>query len=152
MAVRDGMAAIGSTLDPARLTVAVERVFSVLRQGNPPNDISLTAASTIWRLQQEGPRKLTDLAAAEGVTQPAMTQLVQRLEREGLARRADDPTDRRVVLVEVTQAGIDLLQRRREVRAAHLAALLEDLSAEDEASIAAALPALERLARDRRSA
>ncbi|UWZ49727.1 MarR family transcriptional regulator [Dactylosporangium matsuzakiense] len=146
------MAAIGSTLDPARLTVAVERVFSVLRQGNPPNDISLTAASTIWRLQQEGPRKLTDLAAAEGVTQPAMTQLVQRLEREGLARRADDPTDRRVVLVEVTQAGIDLLQRRREVRAAHLAALLEDLSAEDEASIAAALPALERLARDRRSA
>ncbi|MFB9450258.1 MarR family winged helix-turn-helix transcriptional regulator [Dactylosporangium vinaceum] len=152
MAVRDGMAAIGSTLDPARLTVAVERVFSVLRQGNPPNDISLTAASTIWRLQQEGPRKLTDLAAAEGVTQPAMTQLVQRLEREGLARRADDPSDRRVVLVEVTQAGIDLLQRRREVRAAHLAALLEDLSAEDEASIAAALPALERLARDRRSA
>ncbi|UAC01940.1 MarR family transcriptional regulator [Dactylosporangium vinaceum] len=146
------MAAIGSTLDPARLTVAVERVFSVLRQGNPPNDISLTAASTIWRLQQEGPRKLTDLAAAEGVTQPAMTQLVQRLEREGLARRADDPSDRRVVLVEVTQAGIDLLQRRREVRAAHLAALLEDLSAEDEASIAAALPALERLARDRRSA
>ena len=141
------MAVARTALDPARLTVAVERVFSVLRQGNPPNDISLTAASTIWRLQQEGPRKLTDLAAAEGVTQPAMTQLVQRLEREGLATRAADPADRRVVLVEVTPAGIDLLQRRRAVRARHLAGLLEGVSEEDEALIAAALPALERLAR-----
>jgi DNA-binding MarR family transcriptional regulator len=141
------MAVARTALDPARLTVAVERAFSVLRQGNPPNDISLTAASTIWRLQQEGRRKLTDLAAAEGVTQPAMTQLVQRLEREGLATRAADPADRRVVLVEVTQAGIDLLQRRRAVRALHLAGLLAGMSEEDEALIAAALPALERLAR-----
>jgi DNA-binding MarR family transcriptional regulator len=137
-------------LDPARLTVAVERVFSVLRQGNPPNDISLTAASTIWRLQREGPWKLTDLAAAEGVSQPAMTQLIQRLEREGLVVRAAEPTDRRVVLIEVTPAGVALLERRRAVRAEHLAALMHDMSAEDEALIAAALPALERLARDRR--
>ncbi|WP_426514153.1 MarR family winged helix-turn-helix transcriptional regulator [Dactylosporangium sp. McL0621] len=144
------MMASRTGLDPARLTVAVERVFSVLRQGNPPNDISLTAASTIWRLQQEGPRKLTDLAAAEGVSQPAMTQLVQRLEREGLVVRAAEPTDRRVVLIEVTPAGVALLENRRAVRAGHLAALMSDMSADDEALIAAALPALERLARDRR--
>ncbi|MEU7866539.1 MarR family transcriptional regulator [Dactylosporangium sp. NPDC049140] len=144
------MMASRTGLDPARLTVAVERVFSVLRQGNPPNDISLTAASTIWRLQQEGPRKLTDLAAAEGVSQPAMTQLVQRLEREGMVVRAAEPTDRRVVLIEVTPAGVALLENRRAVRAGHLAALMSDMSADDEALIAAALPALERLARDRR--
>ncbi|WP_433604669.1 MarR family transcriptional regulator [Dactylosporangium sp. CA-139114] len=128
------------------MTVAIERVFSVLRQGNPPNDISLTAASTIRRLQQEGPRKLTDLATAEGVTQPAMTQLVQRLEREGLVARSAEPTDRRVVLIEVTQAGVDLLERRRAVRAGHLAGLMAGLSEQDEELLAAALPALERLA------
>jgi len=139
------MTATRTGLDPARLTVAVERVFSVLRQGNPPNDISLTAASTIWRLQQEGPRKLTDLAAAEGVSQPAMTQLVQRLERDGLVVRSAEPTDRRVVLIEVTPAGIALLDRRRAVRAEHLAGLMTGMSAGDEALIAAALPALERL-------
>jgi DNA-binding MarR family transcriptional regulator len=141
-----GMAGVTASLDPARLTVAIERVFSVLRQGNPPNDISLTAASTIWRLQREGPRKLTDLALAEGVTQPAMTQLVQRLEREGLVVRSADPTDRRVVLIEVTPAGVELLERRRAVRAEHLAALMEDMSEQDQALIAAALPALERMA------
>jgi DNA-binding MarR family transcriptional regulator len=136
-----------TALDPARLTVAVERLFSLLRQGNPPNDISLTAASTLRRLEREGPRRLTELAVAEGVTQPAMTQLVQRLEREGLADRAGDPADGRAVLVRVTPAGIALLQRRRAVRAEHLAALLAELSDEDQALLAAAQPALERLAK-----
>src|SRR3954471_23106418 len=125
------MPAARIVLDPARLTVAVERVFSVLRQGNPPNDISLTAASTLRRLEREGPRRLTELAAAEGVTQPAMTQLAQRLERDGLAERTTDATDGRVVLVRVTQAGRDLLAHRRAVRAEHLAALLRQLSADD---------------------
>lgn len=140
------MPASTTALDPARLTAAVERLFSLLRHGNPPNDISLTAASTLRRLEREGPRRLTELAAAEGVTQPAMTQLAQRLERDGLAERTTDATDGRVVLVRVTQAGRDLLARRRAVRAEHLAALLRHLSADDEALIAAALPALERLA------
>ncbi|WP_327010909.1 MarR family transcriptional regulator [Dactylosporangium sp. NBC_01737] len=140
------MPASTTALDPARLTAAVERLFSLLRHGNPPNDISLTAASTLRRLEREGPRRLTELAAAEGVTQPAMTQLAQRLERDGLAERTTDATDGRVVLVRVTQAGRDLLARRRLVRAQHLAALLDRLSEDDEALIAAALPALERLA------
>ena len=133
-------------LDPARLTATVERLFSLLRHGNPPNDISLTAASTLRRLEREGPRRLTELATAEGVTQPAMTQLAQRLERDGLAERTTDPADGRVVLVRVTQAGRDLLARRRAVRASHLSALLSRLPADDQALIAAALPALERLA------
>ncbi|MER7009178.1 MarR family transcriptional regulator [Dactylosporangium sp. NPDC000555] len=141
------MPAARTALDPARLTVTAERLFSLLRQGNPPNDISLTAASTLRRLEREGPRRLTELAAAEGVTQPAMTQLVQRLERDGLADRSADPTDGRVVLVRVTRAGTELLKRRRAVRAEHLATLLVDLPDEDVALIAAALPALERLAK-----
>ena len=56
------MPASKTALDPARLTDAVERLFSVLRHGNPPNDISLTAASTLRRLEREGPRRLTELA------------------------------------------------------------------------------------------
>ncbi|WP_238016193.1 MarR family transcriptional regulator [Dactylosporangium sp. AC04546] len=140
-------AATTPQLDPARLASAVERLFSLLRHGNPPNDISLTAASTLRRLEREGPRRLTELAAAEGVTQPAMTQLVQRLEREGLAARAADPDDGRVVLVGVTDDGRELLARRRAVRARHLATILGDLDDDDQALIAAALPALEKLER-----
>lgn len=136
-----------AALDPARLAVAVERLFCILRRDLPPNDISLTAASTLRRLEREGPRRLTELACAEGVTQPAMTQLVQRLERDGLADRAADPADGRVVLVRVTEAGAELLARRRVARAERLAAHLAELSDDDQALIAAALPALERLAK-----
>ncbi|MBO0816571.1 MAG: MarR family transcriptional regulator, partial [Actinobacteria bacterium] len=38
--------------------------------------MSLTAAATLATLDRSSPRRLTALAAHEGVTQPAMTQLV----------------------------------------------------------------------------
>jgi DNA-binding MarR family transcriptional regulator len=42
---------------------------------------------------QSGPRRITDLAELEGVAQPTMTQLVKRLERQGLVARAGQPGD-----------------------------------------------------------
>lgn len=132
-------------LDSARLQGAVDRLFGVLRKQLAPQELSLTAASTLRNLELNGPRRLTELSTVEGVTQPAMTQLVSRLERERLAERATDPTDGRVVLVRITPAGRELLARRRETRARHLAELLSTLSTEDQRRLAAALPALERL-------
>jgi DNA-binding MarR family transcriptional regulator len=133
-------------LDRARFAAALERLFGLLRRSSPPQDLSLTAASTLRTLDVRGPHRLTDLAAKEGVTQPAMTQLVSRLERDALAERTVDETDGRVVLVRITDAGRKVLARRRAARARRVADLLAALPAEDEALIAAALPALERLA------
>ena len=62
-------------------------------------DLSLTTASTLATLDRSGPVRLSDLAAREGVTQPSMTALVSRLERDGLAERSGDPDDRRAVNV-----------------------------------------------------
>src|SRR5579875_988395 len=53
------------------------------------------------------------LAAREGITQPAVTQLVNRLERRGYAERRADPEDGRAVLVVATGAGRDALERVR---------------------------------------
>ncbi|MFC4136273.1 MarR family winged helix-turn-helix transcriptional regulator [Hamadaea flava] len=121
------------------------RVFTALRRLNP-SGLSLTAASTLATLEREGPRRLTELAGIEGVTQPAMTQVVSRLERDSLAVRTADPGDRRVVLVEITTAGLDLLRHRRSVRSGKVAALLAQLEPRDAAAISAALPALNALA------
>ena len=52
-------------LDYARLHHAIERLFALLRRDTPPSDLSLTAASTLRNLELNGPRRLTDLAAAE---------------------------------------------------------------------------------------
>jgi DNA-binding MarR family transcriptional regulator len=97
------------------------------------------------RLTRDGPQRLTDLAAGEGLSQPGMTQLIGRLERDGLVRRTASTADRRGVLVAVTGAGRALVERRRAERAAALHELLGRLDAEDQAAIAGALPALARL-------
>jgi DNA-binding MarR family transcriptional regulator len=132
--------------DRDRLAASFERLFATLRRLNPSQEISLTAASTLRTLERDGPHRISDLAAREGVSQPAMTQLVGRLERDGQVERGADPADGRAVLVRVTAAGRALLRRRRERRADRLHELVEALSAEDRAAILAALPALDRLA------
>ncbi|TDD13113.1 MarR family transcriptional regulator [Nonomuraea diastatica] len=117
----------------------------MMRLIDVPRDLSITALSTLANLERLGSRRLTDLAALEGVTQPAMTQLVSRLEREALAERLADPADGRVVVVAITEHGRAELARRRSTQAKRLAELLAELSEADRAAIAAALPALERL-------
>jgi DNA-binding MarR family transcriptional regulator len=131
-------------IDAGQVTAAFERLFELLRRLTPTS-ASLTTASTLRRLDQAGDHRLSDLAAAEGVTQPAMTQLVSRLERDGLATRASDPADGRVVVVRIADAGRDLVRERRKIRSQRLAELLAELPPADRAAIGAALPALDRL-------
>jgi DNA-binding MarR family transcriptional regulator len=59
------------------------------------------------------PRRITELAAGEGVTQPAITRLVDRLERRGWVGRERDPRDGRAVMVRLEPAGRDVLETLR---------------------------------------
>ncbi|HEV8571173.1 MAG TPA: MarR family transcriptional regulator [Actinoplanes sp.] len=127
------------------LTSVLEQVTRLVRQLATAGELSLTAAMVLARLTRDGPQRLTDLAAGEGLSQPGMTQLIGRLERDGLVRRTASTADRRGVLVAVTGAGRALVERRRAERAAALHELLGRLDAEDQAAIAGALPALARL-------
>ena len=131
--------------EDAAIANGFERLYEVLRRLTPRAELSLTAASTLWRLSHSGPQRLCDLNGPEGISQPAMTQLVTRLEREGLAKRGSDPADGRAVVVSVTDEGRAAVAHRQEGRAQALAGLLVGLSEEEYASIMAALPAIERL-------
>jgi DNA-binding MarR family transcriptional regulator len=91
------------------------------------------------------PHRITELAAREGISQPAVTQLVNRLERRGWADRRTDPQDGRVVLVAITDAGGEALER---VRADYRALLHEEITALDDEEVetlAAAVGILDRL-------
>ena len=74
-----------------------------------------------------------------------MTQLVTRLEKEGLAERSSDPADGRAVVVSITEAGRAAVARRREGRTQALSGLLRALTPAEHAALVAALPTLERL-------
>jgi DNA-binding MarR family transcriptional regulator len=79
--------------------------------------VSRTDAGVLQALA-EGPCRVTALAAREGVTQPAITVLVNRMVSRGWVRRESDPLDGRVVLIALTREGREVWQRlRREYRA-----------------------------------
>jgi DNA-binding MarR family transcriptional regulator len=132
-------------VEDAAILSVFERFYEVLRRITPREQLSLTAASTLRRLERSGPHRLCELYAPEGVTQPAMTQLVTRLEKEGLAERSSDPADGRAVVVSITEAGRAAVARRREGRAQALSGMLRRLLPADHEAILGALPALERL-------
>ncbi len=133
------------TQEDAAIAAGFERFYETLRRLTPRGPLSLTAASTLRRLERSGPHRLSELYAPEGISQPAMTQLVTRLEKEGLAERTGDPNDGRAVVVSITEAGRAAVAHRREVRATALSDLLRGLTPAEHAAIVAALPALERL-------
>ncbi len=54
-------------------------------------------------IEREGPVPAGKLAEATGLTSGAITTALDRLERAGYARRTGDPSDRRRVLVELTE-------------------------------------------------
>src|SRR3984957_2024929 len=82
-----------------------------------PRTMSLTSLSTLSTLDRTGPRRITELAVVEGVTQPSMTTLIRVLEHDGMVERRGDPSDRRVALVAVTKTGSDFVRSRRRAGA-----------------------------------
>jgi DNA-binding MarR family transcriptional regulator len=72
----------------------------------------------VMRAVSTKPQRITELAAAEGVTQPAITLLVNRLQDRGWVAREPDSRDARAVLVRLTTAGRQIFDAlRAEYRA-----------------------------------
>ncbi|MCX5442699.1 MarR family transcriptional regulator [Streptomyces sp. NBC_00056] len=126
------------------LIIAVEQMVRYVRQSAVAGGLSTAASSAIGRLGREGPCRLSELARAEGVSQPNMTQLVTRMERAGLVRRVADDNDGRAVLVEATDSGLDVFRQRRAERAQALHLLVAGLTEPEQQAVRIALPALAR--------
>lgn len=135
-----------ASIDTGRLGTAIDRIVRMHRRTELPGALSPARASTLYTLVERGPQRLGALAAGERVSQPAMTQIVQALEADGLVERAPDPADGRATRIAITAAGRALSGERIAARAATIAAVLTTLDADDAGAIARALPALERLA------
>jgi DNA-binding MarR family transcriptional regulator len=101
--------------------------------------LTFAAITYLRRLDRSGPTRLTTLAAEEGVSQPTMSQMVARLERQGLVARVEDPQDRRASLVAISDAGRTLMASGIRDRHDRLVSLLATLSPEDDASLRLAM-------------
>lgn len=106
------------------------------------SDIQLAALAALYRHEAMSPG---ELAEHEKVQPPSMTRVIAVLEERNLVRRAPHPTDRRQVILTVTEDGRALVNRVRRRREAWLAQRLQELSEEERATLAAAAPILEKL-------
>src|SRR3954454_18417037 len=107
-----------------------------------PRDLSLTSAATLATLDRTGPRRITDLAAVGGVTQPAMTALIRVMEETGLVERRGEASDKRVTLVCLTEAGASYVRTRRQAGVQAFERLIGELAGHEVEALMAALPAL----------
>jgi DNA-binding MarR family transcriptional regulator len=139
------ISAEGGVIDVTRLRVALARLSRRLRRhelaGLTPTQ--LAALSTV---EQAGPLRLGDLAAAEGIAPSTLTRLVAALEELGYVRRDADPKDARASTLAITVLGHETLERLRAENSALLAQRVMLLTPEQRFALAAALPALEALA------
>jgi DNA-binding MarR family transcriptional regulator len=71
---------------------------------------------------------MRELASELGVGESAATAVSDRLVRQGLVERHDDPHDRRIVRLELSAAGRSLVERLHESAAQKSATMLEALS------------------------
>jgi DNA-binding MarR family transcriptional regulator len=133
-------------LDTGQMAAAVEEFNSFYIRLPSVQRLSFTTLSVLHSLWRHSPLRLGELTATEQVTQSAITQIVTKLEHDGLVERRPDPHDGRGVLVHITPAGLDVVTARRADRVARLTPVLEQLTAEERSAIAAALPALRRIA------
>src|SRR6202020_3006085 len=127
------------------LASGVERLVNDLgwrMSSEIPSDLSRTAASTLRRLMENGPQRITALALGEPVAQPTMSVIVKRLGQRGLVERAPDPGDARATLVAITPAGVETLRMRSELRSKWFASRLADLDQDDRRTIMAAVELL----------
>ncbi|WP_218639508.1 MarR family winged helix-turn-helix transcriptional regulator [Streptomyces acidiscabies] len=108
--------------------------------------LSFTTLSVLDTLAVGGPRRVTELARSEQMSQPGVTQVITRLERDGLVERRPDPADGRASLVHITDAGRAIGEARYADRSRHLVGLVAELTPDERQALAAALPALARLA------
>ncbi|MFO6453903.1 MULTISPECIES: MarR family winged helix-turn-helix transcriptional regulator [unclassified Aeromicrobium] len=126
----------------ADITDVLRRLSNTITRRTPRLETSRAAASSLAILDSEGPQRITALAEREAVSQPAMTNLVQRLEAQGLVTRAADPADARASLISITPEGLAVLHERLRLQDELIAATVARLSPDDRAAIAGALSAL----------
>ncbi|MGP0102351.1 MAG: MarR family winged helix-turn-helix transcriptional regulator [Solirubrobacteraceae bacterium] len=137
-------------VDTTRLASELRMVLGhLMRRLRAEHRFSLSQGAVLGRLDREGTKSIGDLALAERVRPQSMTQTISDLEADGLIARRADPADRRRILVELTDLGVQTLEQDRRQREGWLAlAIAEDLSAEEQRVLMQAVALLRRLAED----
>ena len=124
-----------------------EQLFTIMDFLKPRNlslPISLPHLAMLRWLYRNPVLSISMAAAYSEVSQPAMTQTSQKLEREGWIIRHRDENDQRVVWISLTAEGRKHVERVEAMQHERLRQLIENLSAEDKETLAQILAKIQQ--------
>src|ERR1700747_658380 len=135
---------------PPRVSLGVDLLGVVARLNRPATQrttlpLPWAQARLLGTIEDQGPTRISDLAALDHCSQPTMTTQVRRLEDAGMGSRTVGPDDARAVLIRITPKGVDTLRQVRVDRGAAIDPYLERLDAADRQPLSGAVVVLRRL-------
>ena len=122
------------------------RMFRAVNDEMSGCGLSMARTKVLLRLREQGPVRQSVLAADFGLSPHSITDIVDGLERLGMAERRPDPTDRRAKLVAITEAGEASLDVANATRERLLKQIFGALSEVDRATLFRLLDSLDEAA------
>ena len=104
--------------------------------------LSMSQINALFHIHHAGGRGVTDLGEHLGISNAAVSQLLERLVQQGLILRYEDPADRRAKKLTLTDKGALTLQEGIHARQGWLHDLAKNLSVDEKKQVAAALQIL----------
>ncbi|HVV07936.1 MarR family winged helix-turn-helix transcriptional regulator [Amycolatopsis sp.] len=137
-------------LSPAEIAAASRPPLTLignrLRETNADAPLSAAQSLVLSQLSVAESMPVTELAAADGRAISTMTEIVGRLTTAGLVVKRGGVTDRRQVRVAITEEGRRALENNQRLRHETLTARIAALADHERVALAAALPALWKIA------
>lgn len=128
-----------------RLSSASERISMQMRSAShqdwPDIELTMPQLRTLVLLYH-GPQRMGEIAAALGISLPATTNMIVRLEGKGLVERVHDRGDRRVVLCHLTAEGRSQSEALWNVQRRQIAAIADILTPEEMTKVVEAMELL----------
>lgn len=138
-------------VSPVALAAALRGAITLLsrrmRATRPVGELTPSQLSALGTLDLAGALSPGELADSERVRPPTITKIVGKLEAEGLVGRTPHPTDRRQVVLALTDQGRTVLGQARQAREVWLARRLAELDPDELATLQRAVEILSRIAR-----
>jgi len=104
--------------------------------------LSRSMLGTLFLLNHRDKVRVTDLSEHLGVSSAAASQMLERLVDEGWIQRAEDPNDRRMKKITLTEKGCTVLSESIDARMGWIEDLAANFTADEEEHIASAMQLL----------
>lgn len=131
----------------AELRLVIGRLIRSIRHHNT-GGLTPSQVSALATIEEFAPIRISDLASRESVGAPVATRVTTSLEELGYIKRVQDSQDKRACLVELTPIGHKVLKNLWEERTNGINKRIQMLSKSEIATLNAALPILDKLAKE----